>query len=64
MVNYHQFSILPVTSDATDANVTNTDLLTGHSDSMLTKLAQPLDNSWQYCQDCIHILFSIAFAQR
>ena len=51
------------TSDATDANVTNTDLPTDHSKSTLTKLTQLLDNSWQHCQHSIHILVSIVFTQ-
>ena len=45
MANGQQFSKLPVTSDATDANVTNTDLPTRHSNSTLTKLAQLFDYS-------------------
>ena len=40
MANDQQFSKLTVTSDATDANVTDGDLPTSHSDSTLTKLAQ------------------------
>ena len=31
-----------------DTSVTNTDLPTVHSDLMLSKLAQFINNSWQY----------------